>query len=82
MNQKTTKLIATLALQPHPEGGHYREVYRSEQTVIRNADKQERLTLTTIYFLLATGEQSRWHVVSSDEVWHFYGLSMTLKIRS
>ena len=72
MNQQTLDLIQKLELQPHPEGGHYREVYRSEQTVLRHADEQERLSLTTIYFLLATGELSRWHVVASDEVWHFY----------
>jgi len=72
LKQQTLDLIEKLELQPHPEGGHYRELYRSEQTVIRNIDGQERLSLTTIYFLLASGEQSRWHVVSSDEVWHFY----------
>lgn len=72
MNQQTQDLIAKLALQPHPEGGHYSELYRSKETVVRNADEQERVSLTTIYFLLATGELSRWHVVSSDEVWHFY----------
>ncbi len=72
MKQTTLDLIKKLDLQPHPEGGHYRELYRSEQTVIRNVDNQERLSLTTIYFLLAAGELSRWHVVSSDEVWHFY----------
>lgn len=72
MNQQTLDLIKRLELQPHPEGGHYKEVYRSENTVLRSSDEQKRLSLTTIYFLLATGEQSRWHVVSSDEVWHFY----------
>jgi len=72
MNQQTLNLIEKLGLQPHPEGGHYRELYRSEEKVVRQTDDQERLSLTTIYFLLAVGEQSRWHVVSSDEVWHFY----------
>ena len=61
-------LIERLGLVPHPEGGHFREVHRSAQTVRRGAD--ERAAITTIDFLLAAGEHGRWHVVASDEVWH------------
>ena len=47
-------------MQPHPEGGHYVEIYRSP-------------LLTTIFFLLTAGEISRWHRVrGADEAWHFY----------
>ncbi len=72
MNSKD--LIDRLALAPHPEGGYYREIYRSSGTVERtDGDKRStRSSLTTIYFLLERGQQSRWHVVASDEVWHFY----------
>lgn len=62
-------LIRRLDLQPHPEGGHYREVHRSERTVRRGDD--DRAAITTIYYLLQAGEYSRWHEVASDEVWHY-----------
>jgi uncharacterized protein len=72
MNSPAAKLISALELRPHPEGGHFREVYRSASTVHPLDDRSERAALTTIYFLLAAGEVSRWHRVASDEVWHFY----------
>jgi uncharacterized protein len=66
------ELIARLGLVAHPEGGYYSEVYRSP-AVVKPADRREaRPALTTIYFLLAAGQVSRWHRVLSDEVWHFY----------
>lgn len=64
-------LIAQLTLAPHPEGGHYREVFRSALSVQPQDDRSPRSALTAIHFLLAAGEQSRWHRVRSDEVWHF-----------
>ena len=70
MSERATELIRTLDLHSHPEGGHYREVYRSVQRVERAG--VPRTALTTIYFLLRHGEHSRWHVVASDEAWHFY----------
>lgn len=64
-------LIAQMHLQPHPEGGWYREIHRSAQTV-RRSDGQWRSALTTILFLLQAGEISRWHRVgAADETWHF-----------
>jgi uncharacterized protein len=72
MDDRATRLIASLALAPHPEGGYFREVYRSPSRV-RPADaRSERTALTTIYFLLPGGTVSRWHRVASDEVWHYY----------
>lgn len=71
MHPRATELIRTLALVPHPEGGHYAEVFKSSHRV-RPADGDTRAALTTIYFLLAEGERSRWHRVTSDEVWHYY----------
>ena len=72
MHPRAQQLIATLGLEPHPEGGWYRQVFRSEERVTRHHDGAERRALTTIYFLLVEGTVSRPHVVKSDEVWHFY----------
>ena len=59
------ELIARLWLRPHPEGGHYREVFR--------APDSPRGASTAIYFLLKAGERSHWHkVVDADELWHHY----------
>jgi len=71
MHPRAVELIHTLALVPHPEGGHYAEVFKSPHQV-RPAKGDTRAALTTIYFLLAQGERSRWHRVSADEVWHYY----------
>jgi hypothetical protein len=72
MHSRAAELIRTLALRPHPEGGHYGEVFRSLRHV-RALDRDvERSALTSIYFLLTAGEHSRWHRVRSDEAWHWY----------
>jgi predicted cupin superfamily sugar epimerase len=63
-------MIQRLGLMPHPEGGHYRELYRSAMGV--SAGGRERRALTTIYYYLRKSELSRWHVVQSDEIWHAY----------
>jgi uncharacterized protein len=65
-------LIAALELAPHPEGGYYREIHRSATPVEPSDGRGPRAGLTTIYFLLAAGEASRWHRVMSDETWHFH----------
>ncbi len=72
MHPRAAQLIAQLDLQPHPEGGYYREEYRSENTVQPADERPERSALTTIYFLLTEGTYSCWHQLRSDEVWHFY----------
>lgn len=69
-SDRIAELIRTLSLRPHPEGGHYGEVYRSASVVTPGDRDVTRPSLTTIYFLLAAGERSRWHRVLSDEVWH------------
>jgi len=63
MTEEAARLIALLDLKPHPEGGHYREIFR---------DAGARAHSTAIYFLLCEGEVSRWHRVDAAEVWHFY----------
>jgi uncharacterized protein len=69
---RAAELIAKLNLEPHPEGGYYREIFRSEQLVAPADGRGPRAALTTIYFLLPAGIESRWHRVASDEVWHLY----------
>ena len=72
MHPRAAELIATLKLRPHPEGGFYREIFRSATEVAPADDRGPRAALTTIYFLLREGDVSRWHQVTSDEVWHLY----------
>jgi len=67
---RAAELISTLGLQPHPEGGHYGEVFRSAVAVQTADGRPPRRALTTIDFLLQRGEFSAWHRVASDEVWH------------
>jgi uncharacterized protein len=68
------KLIAHLNLQPHPEGGYYRQTWVDEDTNCRP-------TGTCIYFLLKAGQSSHWHTVDAVEIWHFYaGAPLTLKL--
>ncbi|MES1255144.1 MAG: cupin domain-containing protein [Acidobacteriota bacterium] len=73
MDERARRLIERLGLAPHPEGGYYREVYRSTATVRPDDDRPHRTAATTIYYMLIDGQQSRWHRVRSDEIWHFYG---------
>jgi len=67
---KANQVIDDLKLAPHPEGGWYREVYRSADRVQRGG--QSRSATTAIYYLLERQQLSRWHVVDADEIWHFY----------
>ena len=59
-------VIAALGLAPHPEGGHYREIWRDAPP------GGGRGAGTAIYFLLAAGESSHWHRVDAAEAWHWY----------
>jgi len=70
---EASALIADLGLEPHPEGGWYREIHRSGEPV-RRRDGGERAGLTVILFLLVEGSVSRWHRVrGADETWHHAG---------
>lgn len=72
LSARAAELIETLRLQPHPEGGHYREIYRAAETVRPDDGRPPRSAFTTIHFLLARGEFSAWHRVASSEAWHWY----------
>jgi predicted cupin superfamily sugar epimerase len=62
-------LAELLDLEPHPEGGWYRQTWRSAVSFTPPGYPGERSAATAIYFLLHPGERSRWHVVRSDEIW-------------
>ncbi|ACC71780.1 cupin domain-containing protein [Paraburkholderia phymatum] len=66
------ELIRRFDLQPHPEGGFFRETYRSAHPVHRARSADKRSASTAIYYLLCDGAHSAWHRIQSDEVWHFY----------
>jgi uncharacterized protein len=66
------ELIRRFDLEPHPEGGFFRETYRSDAQVTRAASGETRSASTAIYYLLCDGAHSAWHRIRSDEVWHFY----------
>ena len=59
-------------LQPHPEGGWFRETFRSATTIHPTGYAGPRAAATAIYFALHPGEQSAWHVVASDELWFWH----------
>lgn len=68
-------IVERLGLQPHPEGGWYRETWRA------GAPGGQRAAGTAIYYLLEAGQVSRWHRVDAAEIWHWYGgaaLELTL----
>ena len=69
MEPRAAALVQALRLAPHPEGGHFREVHRSAATVDPGDGRGRRSALTVIHFLLEEGQISRWHRVSSDELW-------------
>ena len=60
-------VIRLLELEPHPEGGHFRQTFRDSRCV-----EYGRAASTAIYFLLARGERSHWHKVDAVEVWHYH----------
>ncbi len=73
---KTDIYIKKLNLIPHPEGGYFREVYRSDELlkneVLPGRYIGNRTFSTSIYFLLEGEQKSLLHKLKSDEIWHFY----------
>lgn len=75
--QPTAKYwITRFALQPHPEGGYFREIYRSAEQISTSSLPRRyqgpRAFSTSIYFMLAGTQISTMHRLASDEQWHFY----------
>ena len=68
------QLIAAHGLQPHPEGGWYRETFRA-------SEEDGRATSTMIHFLLEADQHSHWHRVDADELWLWHaGDPLALRI--
>ena len=69
-------IVERLRLQPHPEGGYYRETYRSNGVIpgaaLPEPFEGSRNYATSIYFLLTSDSFSAFHRIRQDEVWHFY----------
>jgi hypothetical protein len=63
--------IEQLNLIPHPEGGYFRETYRSKESTL-NSDGEKRSQSTAIYFLLENENKSHFHRIKSDELWFFH----------
>ena len=69
------EIIDKLKLQPHPEGGWYRETWRAA------AKDGERAAGTAIFYLLEADQRSHWHRVDAAEIWHYYaGAPLRLSI--
>jgi predicted cupin superfamily sugar epimerase len=69
------EIIEHLRLEPHPEGGRYRQTWRAP------AEGNRRAAGSAIYFLLRSGEVSHWHRVDAAETWHYYeGAPLELRI--
>ncbi len=70
------KIIDRLELQSHPEGGYFKEVYRSSGTIDEENLGEDfsgpRNYATSIYFLLTSESFSAFHRIKQDEIWHFY----------
>lgn len=79
------KIIEKFDLQKHPEGGYFKEVYRSEGKILEqhlsNKFSGDRNYATSIYFLLTSNDFSAFHKINQDEIWHFYA-GTTLKLHT
>jgi len=73
--------IQQLSLQPHPEGGYYKEVFRSKQEVNRVGSEKKLQACTSIYYLLGGEDYSGFHRIASDEIWYFHqGVPLTVHV--
>jgi predicted cupin superfamily sugar epimerase len=87
-NNSATEIAALVSqhkLLPHPEGGYYRELYRSEGIISSEELAPDfngaRNYCTSIYFLLTSSNFSGFHRIKQDEVWHFYhGSPLTVHV--
>jgi len=71
-NKAASYWIKHLNLQPHPEGGYYKEVFRSQQQVFRPGANDAKQACTSIYYLLEGTDYSGFHRIESDEIWYFH----------
>ncbi len=74
INADVLKIISKLDLKQHPEGGYYKEIYRSNDIIVppERFEGEKRNACTSIYYMLCDDDYSAWHRIKSDEIWHFY----------
>ncbi len=87
MVDKARDYIKRLQLEPHPEGGYFKEIYRSgeifEAEHLPGRYNGDRSFSTSIYFMLAGNQFSSFHKLKSDELWHYYdGVSVKIYVLS
>lgn len=79
MHKDAVRLVKKLELEKHPEGGYFKQTYRSDTTVNVKGYDGPRNIATAIYYLLAGDEFAAFHKIRSDEIWHHYvGGTVTL----
>ena len=73
-NPEAEEIISALNLKKHPEGGYFSEIYRSAEKISSLPERFKRAhsLYTSIYFLLQGNDYSAFHILKSDEIWHFY----------
>ncbi|WP_103867314.1 cupin domain-containing protein [Aquimarina sp. I32.4] len=76
MDKRVEELVEKLGMNPHPEGGFYKETYRSTgvvpQQILGKEFTGDRNYCTAIYFLLTSSNFSAFHKINQDEIWHYY----------
>ncbi|WP_025742965.1 cupin domain-containing protein [Aquimarina pacifica] len=85
MSAEIQKIVNTLGMKPHPEGGFYKETYRSTGVIPKEALLTKfsgaRNYSTAIYFLLTSDNFSAFHKIKQDEIWHYYqGSSLNVHV--
>ena len=77
MDDSVKRIVEQLDMLPHPEGGFYKENYRSIGSIPKESMSEgfsgDRSYSTAIYFLLTSDNFSAFHRIKQDEIWHFYG---------
>ncbi|SFT56339.1 hypothetical protein SAMN05216474_1343 [Lishizhenia tianjinensis] len=77
MQERIQEIVSAFQLEAHPEGGWFKELYRSTETTPTPQGK--RNLLTSIYFLLTSDNASNFHKIESDELWYYHeGSSLTV----
>ncbi len=85
MDRRIDEIVQKLNMTPHPEGGFYKETYRSHgvipESVLSRHFSGERNYCTAIYFLLTSDNFSAFHRIKQDEIWHYYeGASLSVHV--
>ena len=79
MNKEAARLVKKLGLEKHPEGGYFKQTYRSDTVVDFEGHDGSQSISSAIYYMLVGDQFSAFHKLKSDEIWHHYaGSSITL----